>query len=174
MIPFPSRGRPSYRPAVEALETRLAPAVGRFGALGYTPPNLAAPLVPSIVRACSAGSPAPGGVGGQGGGVAPALRIVLERGPFQARAGTHLLLQRVSLRNEGSGTIDGPLTLVLDGLPPGVGLRQNQGIKVTHTAQGDGYVLGSVARLRPGQSLSVLLRFDAPGRATVPYRLRVL
>jgi hypothetical protein len=120
----------------------------------------------------------PGGQGGavgsgQSGGVAPALKIALDRGPFHALPRPGWLRQRVTLRNEGAGAIQGPLTLVLDQLPPGVRLRLWRGFSVTRTPHGKEYRLASVARLRPGQSVSVVLVFIAPGRGSVPYRLRV-
>jgi hypothetical protein len=105
---------------------------------------------------------------------APAERIVLLRGPFRFDPRSGLLRQRVTLRNEGSGPIAGPLTLVLDGLPPGVRLRGPRGARGTPTPHGDRYRLVTVPGLRPGQGVTVRLAFAAAGRRTVRYRLSVL
>jgi hypothetical protein len=164
------------RPAVEALETRLAPTV--LLSSSFTPAmNRSLPPAGAVVRVVAAdGQAMPGGVTGaaHGGGVAPAEKLVLQRGPFTADPHGQFLVQRVSLRNEGSATLKGPLSLVLDGLPPGVRLRQGHGIERLRAAHGDGYRLATAAHLRPGQGLSVVLHFDAPGRSSIPYRLRVL
>lgn len=195
---FPSPGprvpRRTCRPALEVLEPRhlssSAPLLLPEAAGSADPPRLlvasdkGGTLYPlDIGIADSAWSP-PAGTGSQGGAVgsgvsarsgtvAPALKIALVRGPFRVLPRHGWLRQRVTLRNEGSGTIQGPLTLVLDQLPGDVRLHRRRGFRVRRTSQGKAYRLVSVPLLRPGQGVTVVLVFTAPGRRSVPYRLRV-
>jgi hypothetical protein len=148
--------------------------------------GLLADATPAMPEVPLAMPPAPAPVANTPGGVlgtdrspegpppAPAEKIVLVRGPFRVDPRSGLLAQQLTLRNEGSGPIEGPLTLVLDDLPRGVRLGGPRGVRVTHTPQGDRYRLVALPGLQPGQGVMVRLAFAGAGRRTVRYRLRVL
>jgi hypothetical protein len=105
---------------------------------------------------------------------APALKIVLLRGRVRFDRHSRLFRQHVTVRNEGAGTIQGPLTLVLDQLPRGVRLRPGHGITRVRGAGGTSYRLATVAQLAPGQRVGVTLQFTAPDAGAIRFRLRVL
>jgi hypothetical protein len=76
-----------------------------------------------------------------------------------------LLTQTITITNTSSQALQGPLALVLQGLPAGVSLLDSDG-----TYQGNQYVniLGDNRKLKSGQSITITLKFSVSGKPVDP------
>ena len=83
-------------------------------------------------------------------------------------------VQVVTLANSSGGVLSGPLSLVFDGLPPGVTAAGMTNVTVNQLPAGSPYLDVSSADLVPGGLLTLTLRFDDPLNTGVRYVPRVL
>jgi hypothetical protein len=91
------------------------------------------------------------------------------------RRDRHGLEQTLLLVNTGGGSIEGPLYLVLDGLPKGAEWKNASGkVGKGHAHAGSPYLLLPPAQLDAGQSLTVDLSFAASNGAAVHFSPVVL
>jgi uncharacterized cupredoxin-like copper-binding protein len=81
--------------------------------------------------------------------------------------------QTVTLRNNSTGTITGPISLVLDQLSSNATLVNATGTTTEVAPAGSPYVNATV-NLAPGQSVNVTLQFTNPSRDAITYTARVL
>jgi hypothetical protein len=93
---------------------------------------------------------------------------------FNRRAGR--FVQTVTLTNISAFAIDGPISLVLDDLSPGVSLVKPFGVTKRTGQLGSPYlhVVPAGGSLGPGQSVTVVLEFDNPNLLSIHYKPRVL
>jgi hypothetical protein len=87
---------------------------------------------------------------------------------------TKRYVQIVTLTNNSSGTIAGPISLVLDDLPEGVMLSNLSGYTSLMLPAGSAYIDTPVPQLAPGQSITFPLLFTNPGRIPLSLMTRVL
>ncbi|MEQ1870892.1 MAG: choice-of-anchor U domain-containing protein [Vicinamibacterales bacterium] len=103
--------------------------------------------------------------------------VQVTRGALLHDAGTGRDSQTLTLRNTARADIDGPVSLVFEGLTPGVSLALPAGITRCAKSTGAPYVLvdvGTDQRLTSRESAPVTVEFLNPTNATVSYRTRVL
>ena len=86
---------------------------------------------------------------------------------------TRRYVQTVTLKNNSSATIAGPMSLVLDQMTANVTLYNASGVTTLILPGGRPYI-NVDANLSPGQSVSVQLQFTNPGNVAVTYQARVL
>lgn len=86
---------------------------------------------------------------------------------------TRRYVQTVTLTNNSSTTITGPVSLVLDQLTPNVSLYNPSGTTTLILPAGSPY-MNANSNLSPGQSASIQLQFTNPGNLAVTYEPRVL
>jgi Bacterial Ig-like domain (group 3) len=79
----------------------------------------------------------------------------------------------VRLRNTGGATVEGPLYLVLHGLKRKVRLKGASGLAQQHGQPGDPFVTLNVS-LRPGEELTLILRFSNPTHRSIRFTAQVL
>lgn len=106
---------------------------------------------------------------------APALKVTL--GGFRYDYYTKTFVQSVAVTNTSSAAIEGPLSLVIDGLSAGVDLQNATGLTACNAPTQSAYVnvlLGSGNTLAPGKSAVVPLRFNNPAKAPIFYKTRTL
>jgi hypothetical protein len=99
--------------------------------------------------------------------------IALTYGGFTMNPFTGRFFQTVTLRNNSTGTITGPISLVLDQLSGNATLANATGTTLEIAPAGSPYV-NAVVNLAPGQSVNVSLQFINPSRAAITYLARVL
>ena len=99
--------------------------------------------------------------------------IAITYGGFTMNPLTGRFFQTVTLRNNSTGTITGPISLVLDQLSSNATLANATGTTLEIAPAGSPYVNANV-NLAPGQSVNVSLQFTNPSRAAITYLARVL
>jgi hypothetical protein len=101
---------------------------------------------------------------------------ILQSG-FTRNALTRHYFQTVTLAHSGGGSVPGPVSLILDGLPAGITLVNPSGTTSATTPSGSPYVnanLGGDNALTSGETVSVTLEFANPSNVRIAYTLRVL
>jgi hypothetical protein len=104
-------------------------------------------------------------------------RVCVARGDFVYSRTLREFIQAVTVTNTGAGAIGGPITLVLDGLTPGVTLVNASGTTSATSPAGLPYIdasLGTANALAPGQSTTITLILSDPGFVQIAYSTRVL
>jgi hypothetical protein len=100
--------------------------------------------------------------------------VSVTRGGYVLNPGTKRYAQTVVLTNTSATAIQGPISLVVDGLSGDVSLFNLTGsTDALFPPAGDPYISSS-AGLAPAQSVSVTLQFTDPTRAAITYNTRVL
>ena len=98
--------------------------------------------------------------------------VVVTKGPLQISGTTYS--QTVTVQNQGTTTITGPISVALDGLTPGVALTNKTG-KTAYTGPGSVYANVSTSDLAAGASTAAFtLVFSNPQLKTINYTPRVL
>jgi hypothetical protein len=99
--------------------------------------------------------------------------IGLTFGGFTLNPITKRYVQTVTMKNNSTATITGPISLVLDNLSSNATLFNKTGDTVLMLPAGSPYI-DSAATLAPGQSTSVTMQFTAPINTAITYDTRVL
>jgi hypothetical protein len=100
--------------------------------------------------------------------------VSVTRGGYVLNLATKRYAQTVTLTNASAIPIQGPISMVLDGLGSDASLFNATGsTDALFPPAGDPYI-SSNAGLAPGQSVSIALQFTDPTRATIGYTTRVL
>jgi hypothetical protein len=98
--------------------------------------------------------------------------VVVTKGPIQVSGTTYS--QTVTVQNNGTTTITGPISVALDALTPGVVLTNKTG-KTVYTGPGSVYANVSTSDLLAGATTSAFtLVFSNPQLKTINYTPRVL
>ena len=100
--------------------------------------------------------------------------VIVNRGGYRWNPSTGRFVQTVSLTNNGTTTVTGPISLVLDGLTSNITLYGATGSTACVAPQGSPYITASAADLAPGASASVTLQFTDPTKAAITYNTRLL
>ena len=87
---------------------------------------------------------------------------------------TRRFVQTVTLKNNSTTSITGPVSLVLDQLTPNVSLYNVTGTTSALLPLGSPYVNVTSANLAAGQSVSIQLQFTNPGNVTFSFVPRIL
>jgi hypothetical protein len=99
------------------------------------------------------------------------------RSGFRYNNTTQRYLQTAIVRNNSTGALSVPISLVLEGLGSGISLFNKVGTTLCGGVQGSPYLnlnLGTANVLNPGQSITVALEFINPGNLAINYSTRVL
>jgi hypothetical protein len=98
-------------------------------------------------------------------------QVALSFGSITYNHRTKLYSESVTLTNDSSGTVTGPLSLELTNLPSGVVLTD-----ATGTTSGNPYIrfLSSGKTLKPGARLSITLTFSAPSLSDITFGTEVV
>ena len=102
--------------------------------------------------------------------------VGVARGGYSFNRRTGRFVQAVTITNTGPGPIAGPISLVLDGLTPGVTLANQTGLTSSNTGQpGRPYInlLGVGESLAAGASVTIFMEFDNRLFLTIGYNLLV-
>jgi FG-GAP-like repeat len=104
------------------------------------------------------------------------LHVTVTRGRIRYNPFTGRYLQRVTLQNTSGPALHGPVWLVLDGLTPGVRLRNRRGVTRSLAPLGSSYVRITPPgdTVAPSNRVSVRLQFTNPARRRISYNVRVL
>jgi acid phosphatase len=111
-------------------------------------------------------------------GNAPSFATVLSplaivRGSYIANNRAHTITQPVTITNQGSTAITGPIQVVLDNLTSGVTL-QNSGGTTSVNLPASPYITVTTGTLAPGASATVTLLFNMPASGGVSYTARTV
>ena len=98
--------------------------------------------------------------------------VTVTRSGYAFSFSTGRFVQTVTLTNGGSSTIEGPVSLVLNGLSANAALFNADG-KTSCTAPGSPFV-NLAGSLSPGGHASVVLQFTDPSRAAINYSTAVV
>ena len=82
--------------------------------------------------------------------------------------------EEVTLKNNSGSAIQGPLVVILDGLPKKVRLKNAAGTAKAHGKPGDPFATVNVSTFAAGQTLSLTLLFSNPRNVPVHFRTVVL
>lgn len=95
---------------------------------------------------------------------------------FVFNRATRQFVQQVTLRNDGSEPLTGPIYLVLDALSSNATLANKTGVTGVRAPFGSSYVraVATGATLAPGATATVVLQFSNPTLAAITYAPRVL
>lgn len=107
----------------------------------------------------------------EGVDVSPQTRVT--RGGLRRNPANGNFLQIVTVKNTGPGTLQGPLSLALDGLKSGVILANAAGATAC-LAPLSPYLTASSAALSSGQSVSMTVELSNPANQAMTYTTRVL
>jgi hypothetical protein len=98
--------------------------------------------------------------------------VLVTKGPLQISGTTYT--QTVTVQNNGTTTIKGPISVALDGLTPGVTLSNKTG-KTVYSGPGSVYANVSTSDLAPTATTAAFtLVFSNPQLKTINYTARVL
>ncbi len=101
--------------------------------------------------------------------------ISVTRGGYALNPGTGRFVQTDTLTNNSTSTINGPISLVIEGLSSNATLFNLTGATdAFFPPVGLPYINTTAASLAPGQSVSVTLQFSNPSKAGIMYVIRVL
>jgi alpha-tubulin suppressor-like RCC1 family protein len=100
-------------------------------------------------------------------------QVVITRGGFRRAPNGHYV-QSVSLRNVGSTTIQGPISLVLNSLSGNATLFNKTGVTVATLPAGSPYINATAGNLAAAATVTVTLEFTDPTNAAISYSTRVL
>jgi hypothetical protein len=104
-------------------------------------------------------------------------QITITRGGLRLNLATDRFVQSVAIQNTGSNTIQGPLSLVLDGLSSNATLFSAIGRTTCAAPRGSSFVnigMGGDGVLSPGETSTITLEFVNPTRSGITYNTRVL
>lgn len=99
------------------------------------------------------------------------------RGGFRYERATNQFVQVITLRNSGADAVTGRLSLVLDELSGNASLAGADGRTACAVPLGSPFVdvnVGDDGEFGPGETATVVLRFDNPTRAGITYSTRVV
>jgi len=99
--------------------------------------------------------------------------VTVKRGGYVYSIGTGRFTQTVTLTNTSAGTLNGPVSLVLDKLTNGVSLYNAGGVTYCTEPVGSAY-LSEPGDLKSGQSVNFTLQFTDPTKTGISYTPRVL
>jgi hypothetical protein len=88
--------------------------------------------------------------------------------------GTQRFYQTVTLTNNSVSAISGPVSLVLEGLSSNASLFNATGNTTCAAPLGSPYINVTTGSVAPGASVSVVLQFKDPTKATITYSTGVL
>jgi hypothetical protein len=91
----------------------------------------------------------------------------------RGKHGRHPGALQLTLRDVGGATVQGPVYLVLDGLPKGVRLKNAAGFTRAHAHHGDPFLVANVSLL-PGGEVAFTLFFRNPGHKHITFTTEVL
>jgi phospholipase C/phosphodiesterase/alkaline phosphatase D-like protein len=100
--------------------------------------------------------------------------LQISRGGYVANARNHTVTQAVTITNNGSVPIIGPVQLVLDNLTSGISLQNATGTTTTNAPAGSPYITATTGTIAPGASVTVSLRFNLPVSGGVNYTARTV
>ena len=104
-------------------------------------------------------------------------QVSIARGGFRLNASTQRFVQTVTLKNTSTATIQGPVSLVLDGLSSNAVLFNKSGVTACEATVGSSYVsvnVGTDSVFNPGEMASMILEFTNPTNQGITYSTRVL
>ncbi|MFO1433782.1 MAG: choice-of-anchor I family protein [Candidatus Competibacteraceae bacterium] len=105
-------------------------------------------------------------------------QVSITRGGFRYNRATKRFVQVVTLKNTGSNSVQGPLWLVLYNLSQNATLANTTQFKTECIGPlGSPYIkpdIGTDNMLAPGESATVVLEFDNPGKQGITYNARLL
>ncbi len=101
-------------------------------------------------------------------------QVQVTRGGFRLNRTTQHFTQLITLTNNGSSVIDGPISVALDGVPSTASLFGIAGDTLCAVPQGSPYLNAPAASLSPGASTTVTLDFINTTNSGITYTTRVL
>jgi uncharacterized repeat protein (TIGR02543 family) len=101
--------------------------------------------------------------------------ITVTRGPYVLNLGSGRYFQTVTLTNNSTSTMNGPISLVLDSLSANATLFNEAGTTDSLLPPaGSPYINVTAGNLATGQMASIQLQFTDPTKAAITYNTRVL
>jgi trimeric autotransporter adhesin len=100
--------------------------------------------------------------------------VTVTRGGFVLNLSTGRFAQTVTVTNNSSSIITGPISLVLDSLSANAALFDETGVTDSSAPPSGSPYLNSAGDLAPGQSATFALQFTDPTRTAITYNTRVL
>jgi WD40 repeat protein len=101
-------------------------------------------------------------------------QVCVTRGGFRRNATTGRYQQTVTLKNNSTTSITGPVSLVLDSLSSNATLYNKTGVTSATTPTGRPYINVTSGTIAPGASVSVTLELANPTNKAITYSTRVL
>jgi hypothetical protein len=104
-------------------------------------------------------------------------QIGVTRGGYRLNLSTQRYVQAVTLKNNGTTPVQGPISLVLDGLSANAALFNKSGVTACGAPLGSPYLnfnSGADGILNPGESAAAILEFTNPANQGITYNTRVL
>jgi hypothetical protein len=98
----------------------------------------------------------------------------INRGTTTVNSRAKSITQGVTITNNGTTPITGPVQLVLDNLPSGAVLTNRAGTTVNNAPTGSPYVTVTTGTIAPGTSVTVSLVFNIPPSGGVTYTARTV
>lgn len=106
--------------------------------------------------------------------IAPDNNAAIARGGFVRDRLTGKYAQKITITNNGTGTLNGPFHLVLDSLSVNATLSNASGTTSVYLPAGSSFITAPGATLAPGASTSVTLQFTNSNNGAITYAPRTL
>jgi len=98
----------------------------------------------------------------------------IARGGYVVNRRINKITQTVTITNNSSTAVNGPVELVLDGLSANTALANANGVTSNNAPAGSPYITVSTGSIAPGASVTVTLQFNIPTSGGVSYTTRTI
>jgi len=102
----------------------------------------------------------------------PSLSV--SRSGFSVNVGANKVFQTVTIKNESSSTVEGPIGMSVDNLSSNTILTNSAGLTTNSIPVGIPYVTVSSSGLTPGASANVVLQFTLPTHGGITYHIHTV
>lgn len=100
--------------------------------------------------------------------------LLVQRGGYSFNRRLNRIVQTITVTNQASAPITGPIYLAIDQLSTNTSLANSAGVTANNAPLGSPYVLVKAGTLAPGETATVALQFAPPSPGAITYSTRTI